>query len=218
MSITTETVGDSKQSEDTLQSSKPDGIIPQIQLDELTICCYKQMLNKGLSGDLKDLGKDSRYQEFNKVVTGLLACQRIPSKLYQAYLSLCHDLPSLASRAHELNKGITQSMLQRATMKELESCSTKYRSCVDHLLTLEQEKKYNMSEMTRLQARNQVIDSEIARITAEADALQKASASQSLKMANYNLGTLDESALQHSIDDLRKMEDDWRIRVSILNF
>lgn len=102
-------------------------------------------------------------------------------------------------------------------MKELESCSTKYRSCEGHLQKLEQEKEYNTSEMARLGARNEVIDSEITRITAEADALQKASASHSLKI-NLDVGVLDESALQHSIDDLRKMEDKWRKRIAMLNF
>lgn len=217
-SIYTETVEYSKQLEDMLESDKSNGIIPQIQLDELTICCYEQVLHKGLSGDLKDLGQDSRYQEFNKVLTALLACRRIPSESRQAFLSLRHDLPSLASRACELKEDITQGLSQRDTRKELESCSTKYRSCVDHLLNLKQEKEYNMSELARLGARNQVIDSEINRISAKADALQKVSASQSLKISNLDVGTLDESTLQHSIDDLHKMEDEWRNRVDILNF
>lgn len=176
------------------------------------------MLHKGLSGDLKDLAQDSRYQEFNEVLTALLACRRIPSESRQAFLSLRHDLPSLASRACKLKEDITQGLLQKDTRKELESCSAIYRSCVDHLLNLKQEKEYNMSELARLGARIQVIDSEITRISAEADALQKASASHGLKISNLDVGVVDESALQHSIDDLHEMEDKWRKRVDMLNF
>ncbi|KAK1384283.1 JmjC domain-containing protein [Heracleum sosnowskyi] len=80
------------------------------------------------------------------------------------------------------------------------------------------EKEYNTSEMARLWARNDVIHSEITRITSEADALQKASASHSLKISNLDVGVLDESGLQHSIDDLRKMEDEWRKCIAMLNF
>lgn len=229
-SLPADTVGFFKQLADMLQGDKFDQILPpQIQLDEQTICDYEQVLKKGMSGDLRKLGKDSRYQEFNEVLTALLSCRRIPSNLQQEFLSLRRDLPSLASRAFELNKEVTHGMLQRvnrSTVKELESCMDRYRTCEDNLLTLEQEKELNkseigrlFSEIGRLQSRNEVIDSEIKKLTAEADALRKASAAQSHKIANLDgIGAADESTLQHSMDDLHKLENEWRKRVDGLNF
>ncbi|KAK1388376.1 DUF724 domain-containing protein [Heracleum sosnowskyi] len=47
----------------------------------------------------------------------------------------------------------------------------------------------------------------------------KASATQSRKLANLDVvGALDESTLQQSMDDLRKMENEWRKRVAGLHF
>lgn len=223
LSIPTETVGFFKQLADMLQGNKSEWVLPpQIQLDEQTICDYEQLLKTGLSGDLRDLYKDSTYQEFNEALTGLLACRRIPSKLHQGFLSLRRDLPSLASRAFDLDKEITQGMLQRvnrSTTKELESCLHKYRKCEEHVLKLEQEKECNVSKIGMLKARNQVIDSEIGTYTAEADALQKTSAAQSLKIANVDVaGALNESTLQRSLDDLANMENEWRKRVDTLDF
>ncbi|KAK1382773.1 hypothetical protein POM88_020508 [Heracleum sosnowskyi] len=104
-------------------------------------------------------------------------------------------------------------------MKELESCLLKYRKCEEDVLNLEQEKEYNMSEIGRLKARNQVIDSKIATYSAEADALQKASAAQSLKIANLDVGgALNEATLQRSLDELTIMENEWRKRVDMLDF
>ncbi|KAL8090145.1 hypothetical protein AgCh_039568 [Apium graveolens] len=223
LSIPIKTVGFFKQLEDLLQGNTSDWALPpQIQLDEQTICDYERLLKTGLSGNLKGLFKDSTYQEFSEALTGLLACRRIPSNLHHGFLSLRRDLPSLASRVLKLNSEITQGMLQRnnrSTMKELESCLHKYRKCEEQLLKLEQEKEHNVSEIGRLKARNQVIDSEIATYTAEADALQKASATQSLKIANLDVaGALDESTLERSLDELINMENEWRKRVDMLNF
>lgn len=229
-SLATETVGFFKQLADMLQSDKFDQTLPpQIRLDEQTICDYEQVLKKCMSGNLRELGKDSRYQEFNEVLTSLLSCRRIPSNLHQGFLSLRRDLPSLASRAFELNKEVTHGMLQRvnrSTMKELESCMDRYRNCEDNLLKLEQEKELNSSEIDRLlsqigrlQSRNEVIDSEITKFTAEADALRIASAAHSHKIANLDgVGAVDESTLQRSMDDLHKLENEWRKRVDDLNF
>ena len=80
-------------------------------------------------------------------------------------------------------------------------------------------KEYNVSEINRLKARNEVIDSEIATYTEETDALQKASAPQTLKIANLDAaGALNESTLQRSLDDLNNMENEWRKRVNMLDF
>lgn len=57
--------------------------------------------------DLSELDKGSRYQEFNQVLTALLSVRRIPSNLHKEFLSLRHDLPSLANRAFELEKEVT---------------------------------------------------------------------------------------------------------------
>lgn len=222
-SIPTQTVGFFNQLEDMLQGDKFDQILPpEIQIDEQTICCYEQVLKKGLSGDLRDLGKDSRCQEFNQALTGLLACRKIPQNLHQGFLSLRHDLPGLANRAFELNREVTQAMLQkdtRSTMKELQSCINEYRNCEDRLLKLEQEKEFNLSEIGRLQARNEALEFEATKFVAEIDDLRKASATQSHKLANLDVvGALDESTLQQSMDDLSKMENDWRKRVAVLHF
>lgn len=72
-----------------LQGDKFDQILPpQIQLDEKTICEYEEELKKGMHGELRELGRGFRYQEFNEVLTALLSCRKIPSNLHQDFLSL----------------------------------------------------------------------------------------------------------------------------------
>lgn len=115
ISLPADTVGYFKQLADMLHGDKFDQILPpQIQLDEQTVCEYEQVLKKGMYGDLRELGKGFRYQKFNEVVTALLSCRRIPSNLHQEFLSLRHDLPSLANRALELEKEVTRGMLHVA--------------------------------------------------------------------------------------------------------
>lgn len=223
MSLPAETVNYFKQLADMLQGDKFDQILPpQIELDEQTICEYEQVLKKGMNGDLRELGKGSRYQEFNQVLTALLSCRRIPSNLYQEFLSLRRDLPSLASRAVEIEKEVTRGILHRdnwSTMKQLEAYMNRYRNCEDNLVKLEQEKAFNFSEIERLLSRNQVIDSEITKFNAEADTLRKASAAESHKLVKLDgVGAVDESTLQQSMADLHKMESEWRKRVALLRF
>ncbi|KAF1001529.1 hypothetical protein AG4045_028450 [Apium graveolens] len=231
ISLPVDTVGYFNQLADMLQGDKFDQILPpQIQLDEQTVFEYEQVLKKGMYGELWELGKDFRYQEFNEVLTALLSCRRIPSNLLQGFLSLRRDLPGLASRAFELEKEVTRGMLQRdnrSTVKQLKTYMEKYRNCVDNLVLLEQEKTFNLSEIDRLssevqnlQSRNQVIDSEIVKFTTEADTMGKACARLSHTIANLDGvdAVDDESTLQQSIDNLHKLENEWRKRVDGLNF
>lgn len=222
-SLSADTVGFFNQLADMLQGNKFYQVLPpQIQLDEHTIKDYEQVLKKGLAGDLRELGKGSKYQEFNEVLTGLMACRRIPPNLHQGFLSLRHDLPSLATRAFELNKKVNEGMLQkiaRSKMEELENYMDKYREFEDNLMRLEQEREFNLSEIVRLQARNEVINAEITKFAAEAEALQKASADQSRNIANLKaVEILDEATFQCSMDALCDMELEWRNRVAMLDY
>ncbi|KAK1382774.1 hypothetical protein POM88_020509 [Heracleum sosnowskyi] len=104
--------------------------------------------------------------------------------------------------------------------KEVHSSDKTTTSKIDSVKQFVEVVSYTMSsEIDRLKARNQVIDSEIATYSAEADALQKASAAQSLKIANLDVaGGLTESTLQRSLDELTIMENEWRKRVDMLDF
>lgn len=222
-SLPADTVGFFKQLADMLQDNNFSRVLPpQVQLDEQTINDYEQVLRKGLAGDLRELGKGSKYQEFNKVLTALLACRRIPPTLQQQFLYLHHDLPSLATRALELNKKVTECMLQKiakSKIEELENYVEKYYEFEESLIRLEQERESNLSEIVRLQARNKVIDAEIIKLNSEAEELEKISASHSHEIANLKaVKAIDEAAFRSSMDALCDLEFEWRNRVAMLNY
>lgn len=136
---------------------------PHSQLDNQTIQEYEKVLKKYLSGRLLALAEESNYQEFNKVLYGLLACRRIPSRLHQKFLSLRWELPNLTSRAYELNREVTRGMLlpiaKAKEKEELTSMLHKYQQVVDNLVKLEKEKEFILSEI-ELQAKNEPVGAE----------------------------------------------------------
>lgn len=225
-SLSAVTVGFFKQLADLIQRNKFDELKtlpPQVQLDQQTIQNYEQVLKNYLSGRLLDLAEESKYQEFNKVLTALLACRRIPPSLHQGFLSLCWELPTLASRASELHKQVTRGLLfpiaRSKEKEELKSLLDKYRQVEENLVKLEQEKEQNLTNIVRLEARNEAIDADIIKLIAEAEALQKDAAAQHYKVTNIEaLGAAYEANVQDAMDNLVIMELQWRNRVAALDY
>lgn len=173
-SVPAETIGFFKQLEDLIQENKFDvfkTLPPQIKLDIQIIQEYEKMLKKYLSGRLLDLADDLNYQEFNKVLHGLLACRRIPSHLQQGFLTLRWDLPYLTSRAYELHRevkrGIVSPLAKSKEKEELKSMLYKYSQIEDNLVKLEKEKDDNLFEIVKLQASNEHIGVEVTNLKAE---------------------------------------------------
>lgn len=191
-SLSVDTVKFFKHLADLVQGNKYDELKtlpPPSHLDNQIIQEYEKVLKKYLSGRLLALAEESNYQEFNKVLYGLLACRRIPSRLHQKFLSLRWELPNLTSRAYELNREVTRGMLlpiAKAKEKELlTGMLRKYQQVVDNLVKLEKEKEFILSEIVELQAKNKPIGAQVT--YSESDGMMnKDIAGELEQMKEYN--------------------------------
>ncbi|XP_074326963.1 lysine-specific demethylase JMJ29-like isoform X3 [Apium graveolens] len=167
-SLSVDTVKFFRQLADLVQGNKYDELKtlpPPSHLDNQIIQEYDKVLKKYLSGRLLALAEESNYLEFNKVLYGLLACRRIPSRLHQKFLALRWELPNLTSRAYELNREVTRGMLlpvaKAKEKEELTNMLRKYQQVVDNLVKLEKEKEFMTSEIVELRAKNEPIGAQV---------------------------------------------------------
>ncbi|XP_063941017.1 lysine-specific demethylase JMJ29 isoform X2 [Daucus carota subsp. sativus] len=168
VSLAPDTVRFFKHLADLIQGNKFDELKtlpPHSQLDDQIIQDYEKVLKKYLSGRLTALAEESNYQEFHKVLYGLLACRRIPSRLHQKFLALRWELPNLTSRAYELNREVSRGMLlpiaKAKEKEELASMLRKYWQIVDNLVKLEKEREFILYEIVELQAKEEPIGAEV---------------------------------------------------------